>query len=83
MDPQTANFYEANAAEIVRRYEAVESPIERYFAASFLPGARVMDIGCGSGRDLSRLVANGYEGYGIEPVDSLRAAALAAQGAAV
>ena len=78
MDSQTAGYYESNAAEIARRYEAVESPIERYFAAYFLPGARVLDIGCGSGRDLSRLVANGYEGYGIEPADSLRAAALVA-----
>lgn len=78
MDAQTAHFYEVNATDIARRYEGVSSPVERYFPASFLPGAKVLDIGCGSGRDLSRLLAHGYDAYGIEPSASLRTAAFAA-----
>ena len=78
MDDQTASYYQAQAAGISARYEAVASPVERYFAASFLPGCRVLDIGCGSGRDLARLKALGYDAYGIEPSSGLRAAAIAA-----
>lgn len=77
MDPQTLAFYTGHAAEIARRYESVASPVERYFAQAFTPGARVLDVGCGSGRDAARLLASGYDAYGIEPVEALRLAAVA------
>lgn len=78
MDPKTLAFYANNAVEIAQRYESVSSPVERYYAAAFTPGARVLDIGCGSGRDAARLLAGGYDAYGIEPVAALRTAAVAA-----
>lgn len=78
MDPKTLAFYANNAGDIAQRYESVASPVERYFAAAFTPGARVLDIGCGSGRDLARLLDCGFEAYGIEPVQALREAAVAA-----
>lgn len=78
MDPQTLAFYASNAATMAQRYEAASSPMERYFAAAFMPGARVLDIGCGSGRDAARLMAHGYDAYGIEPVAAFREAAVTA-----
>ncbi len=78
MDPKTLAYYTENATEIARRYESVVSPVERYFAFSFTPGARVLDVGCGSGRDAARLLGSGYDAYGIEPVEALRHAAMAA-----
>ena len=78
MDPNTLAYYTENATEIARRYESVVSPVERYFALAFTLGARVLDVGCGSGRDASRLLCSGYDAYGIEPVEALRHAAMAA-----
>ena len=78
MDLQTIAFYENQAQTIAARYEAVKSPVECYFAMAFPPGSRVLDVGCGSGRDAARLLDHGYEAFGIEPSSSLRAAALAA-----
>jgi SAM-dependent methyltransferase len=52
--------------------------MERYFAAAFPNGGRVLDVGCGSGRDLARLLALGYDGYGVEPSSTLRECAVAA-----
>ncbi len=78
MDPKTLAHYTENATEIARRYESVVSPVERYFALAFTHGARVLDVGCGSGRDAARLLNSGYDAYGIEPVEALRHAAMAA-----
>lgn len=78
MDPRTLAFYTEHATEVARRYESVDSPVERYFAQAFTTGARVLDVGCGSGRDAARLLASGYDAYGIEPVEALRQAAVAA-----
>lgn len=78
MDPKTLAFYANNAASIAQRYESVASPVERYFSAAFMPGIRVLDIGCGTGRDAARLLANGFDAYGIEPVAAFRDAAKAA-----
>ncbi len=75
MDASTARFYEDNAQDIATRYESVGSPVAKYFPLAFVPGARLLDIGAGSGRDLAHLLKSGYEAYGVEPTDGLRAAA--------
>lgn len=40
-------------------------------AALVPPPARVLDVGCGSGRDLAWLKAKGYTGFGIEAAPEL------------
>jgi SAM-dependent methyltransferase len=32
---------------------------------AFSPGARVLDLGCGSGRDLDALIQAGFDGFGV------------------
>ncbi|MDA8092855.1 MAG: methyltransferase domain-containing protein [Betaproteobacteria bacterium] len=76
MDTETAAYYATHAGEVAARYERVASPVERYFASAFPAGSRVLDVGCGSGRDLARLCALGYDAYGAEPVDDLRQEAI-------
>ena len=77
MDQRTVNFYINQAQVVAGRYESVESPVEQHYSMSFPSGARVLDIGCGSGRDLARLVSLGYDAFGIEPAQGLREAASA------
>jgi SAM-dependent methyltransferase len=77
-DQLTASYYEAHAAELAHRYNAVASPAARFFATAFPVGARVLDVGAGSGRDLHELLAAGYDATGVEPSVALRAAAVQA-----
>lgn len=77
MDERTAHYYQGHAGEVVARYESVASPVARYFPSAFVAGGRVLDVGAGSGRDLAELLAQGFDAYGVEPVEALRAAALA------
>ena len=72
--PGTTAFYDAWAADGA---EAERSAISRQFAASFAPGARVLDVGCGKGRDVVALLDMGFDAWGIEPNDAMRARALA------
>ena len=76
MDPDTIAFYEGNAPAIADRYESVVSTVARYFGTAFPAGSRVLDVGAGSGRDLAALIAGGYEAFGVEPTEGLRAAAV-------
>ncbi len=78
MDSKTAEFYDRNAAELAARYESAASPVARYYPLAFAAGARVLDVGSGSGRDLAVLLRAGYDGYGVEPSPGLRQAAVAA-----
>ena len=77
MDERTAAYYQTHASAVALRYEAVSSPAEQLFSVAFPQGSRVLDLGCGSGRDAARLMAKGYDTFGVEPSAGLRAAAIA------
>ena len=77
MDPDTERYYRLNASDVAGRYEAVASPVARYFRLAFPECGRVLDVGAGSGRDLAELLALGYDASGTEPVDEMAAAAIA------
>ena len=70
----TSAFYDHWA---VAGEEAARSAMSRHFEASFAPGARVLDVGCGKGRDVVALLDMGYDAFGVEPNDAMRARALA------
>lgn len=72
-DARTTAFYAHWAAH---GQEAERSAISRHFDTAFAPGARVLDVGCGTGRDLAVLVDSGFDAYGIEPNDAMRARAI-------
>lgn len=78
MDASTLNFYARNAADIAQRYEQVQSPLQAKFPMAFAKEARVLDIGCGSGRDAALLQTLGCNVYGVEPTQALREVAMAA-----
>jgi SAM-dependent methyltransferase/SOS-response transcriptional repressor LexA len=71
MDLRTVQFYAGHAAELARRYVAAGSAPARHFPVAFTPGSLVLDIGCGSGRDLNALLEVGYDANGIDACDDM------------
>ena len=71
--PGTTAFYDQWA---VFGEEAERSAMSRHFEAAFAPGARVLDVGCGKGRDVVALLDMGFDAFGVEPNDAMRARAL-------
>ncbi len=69
----TQAFYDDWAAH---GEENPRSAMSRRFEAAFAPGARVLDVGCGKGRDLVALLDMGFDAYGVEPHDAMRAQAI-------
>ncbi len=67
MDQSTINFYKDNAKQVAARYESVVSDLSKYFSESFTTGLKILDIGCGSGRDLAVLHKLDYDCYGVDP----------------
>jgi SAM-dependent methyltransferase len=78
MDRQTLHVYDAGAAAFAEDWHAQPPPtdlhaiVRRFFA----PGATA-DIGCGSGREVAWLCANGYPAVGYDPSEGLLAEARA------
>lgn len=70
-DPATQTFYEQNAEILLREArQLLHEPfplIERAFPA----GCSVLDVGCGVGTDVLRLLRAGYDAQGAEPVRGL------------
>ena len=66
MDLATLSYYSRNAHELAQRYENIQSPLSSSFSRVFPAGGRVLDIGCGSGRDLAELHRHGYQPFGVD-----------------
>ena len=66
MDTATVNYYSENAKTVAERYESVVSSLSESFGEAFKPQSRLLDIGCGSGRDLALLTSLGHESYGVD-----------------
>lgn len=61
MNP-TLGFYDSHAEEATASYERVDfSRLVDRFAATLGASVRVLDLGCGSGRDAARMLARGYD----------------------
>jgi SAM-dependent methyltransferase len=71
MDSKTLDYYKANAKELAQRYESTASSLATHFPSAFVPGGRVLDIGCGSGRDLAELHKLGFHPYGLDGTNEL------------
>lgn len=67
MDQQTIDFYKKNSKEVAVRYESIVSDLSNHFLDAFSKGKKVLDIGCGSGRDLAVLQKFGYNAFGVDP----------------
>ncbi len=66
MDQSTIKYYTENAKAVAARYESVVSNLSESFAGAFKPASKILDVGCGSGRDLAALLSQGHDCYGID-----------------
>ncbi len=66
MDQPTLDYYALHANEVAQRYEVAPSPLAHRFTESFSLGGRILDIGCGSGRDLAQLFKQGFQPFGVD-----------------
>lgn len=69
MDLQTLKYYAANANELAGKYDNFNGGISDYFQQSFEKAGKILDIGCGTGRDLKILHEMHYSADGIDPCD--------------
>jgi SAM-dependent methyltransferase len=68
----TVNFYETHAREYFDRTVSADlSVLYKIFLKHVRPGGRVLDAGCGSGRDLKILQARGFDAVGIDASNAL------------
>jgi SAM-dependent methyltransferase len=72
-DQQTADFYEETSNDLSRRYESAAA--STLFPHIFPAGESVFDIGCGSGRDLAALLAQGLDVAGLDASKTMLAEA--------
>jgi cyclopropane fatty-acyl-phospholipid synthase-like methyltransferase len=63
----TLKYYNNNADELSSRYNSVDFGSIQKSVSSYLTGAkRILEIGCGSGRDAIYMVNNGFDIIGID-----------------
>jgi SAM-dependent methyltransferase len=64
---KTIEYYNANSKAFINNtIEADMSPAQQRFLTYLHAGARILDLGCGSGRDSKVFLDKGYQ---VEPVD--------------
>jgi len=72
VDKQTIEFYERKARKLAAEYDSCDGGVSDYFQTAFTPGMQIFEIGCGTGRDLARLVDMGFNAEGVEPCEAFR-----------
>jgi 2-polyprenyl-3-methyl-5-hydroxy-6-metoxy-1,4-benzoquinol methylase len=67
MDQPTIDYYNENAEKLSELYETADMLNIHSLMLRFIPEkARILEIGCGSGRDASLLISRGYDVTAVE-----------------
>ncbi len=65
----TITYYDNTANNLISSYETANmSNLHAFLLSNLTPNSKVLDIGFGSGRDISFLQHNGFNVWGIDPV---------------
>jgi SAM-dependent methyltransferase len=77
MDRATLDAYDRDAASYAKDWHEQPAPVDLHatVACFFIKGGRTCDIGCGSGREVAWLNANGFVAEGFDASDGLLAEA--------
>ncbi|HSL61061.1 MAG TPA: class I SAM-dependent methyltransferase [Desulfotignum sp.] len=78
MTDTTLAYYIHHWKDLVRRYESADvRDLHALLADSFPPGARLLELGCGSGRDAAFMLAQGFDVVASDAVQEMIDAAAA------
>ncbi len=76
MDQSTLEYYDKNADAYFKKTSLIDmSHFHRRFVSLCSKGSRILDIGCGCGRDLKEFKKQGFIPIGLEPSLSLKSLA--------
>lgn len=75
VDTTTMKFYRNCAPEVAEAYAATPSPVVPLLVEAFGGARRVLEVGCGSGRDLQALLDAGMDARGVDACPELIAEA--------
>lgn len=62
----TRSFYDANAERLADIYDRTDMTHLHHLATLLRPGERVLDAGCGTGRDVAWLRERGFDARGVD-----------------
>jgi SAM-dependent methyltransferase len=75
MDSETTVYYSQNASKLAEQYASVIHTLEDCLTSVFARSHKILDVGCGTGRDLAFLLGNGKDAYGVDPSREMLVAA--------
>lgn len=62
MSRSTLDYYNQNSLSVAERYESAEViQLHDFLSAGLKPGGRLLELGCGSGRDAAFMVRQGFK----------------------
>lgn len=82
-DPATLRYYQETAATYAGSGAGGQNRFLADFMATLRPGARVLDLGCGGGRDAAAMLDRGFDVDAVEGAPSIARLAAARIGRAV
>ena len=65
-DDRTNSYYSSKAAVLSEKYSKTDDLFSRLFVKYLSRGNNILDIGCGSGRDISGLIKKGFAVTGTD-----------------
>ena len=65
-DEKTAGYYASKAADLANKYSKADDLFSKLLTKHLLPDSKILDIGCGSGRDLTNLLKAGFTAAGAD-----------------
>jgi SAM-dependent methyltransferase len=71
VDTRTLQYYSDHSVELARKYAAAAGGVSQHFQEAWPPCSRILDIGCGSGRDFLQLTQAGHTVFGVDACEAM------------